>query len=278
MTPDGKIGLLFSFLFIVVIAFLINGPAGFFKTEKPVIETAVPIPPSRSILIDQAVEQVARQLEPAPLRPTVPPAEERIIHPIPTALPTAEMVSSSSQTPVDTTAGSMIATSVEPSPVNPSAVQIHTVQQGENLALIAVRYYGKETGNTRAVIQKLYQVNQDILPSPDIVRVGDKLTIPPLEKLLRFSAENPKSTSPKPEKTLLEKFKNVFEPVASGRSSARYIEYVVQPGDRLWDIAQQHFGDGRRYLEIVRANPQQISDPDNLPAGIRLKIPVRGDR
>ncbi|HRT22598.1 MAG TPA: LysM peptidoglycan-binding domain-containing protein, partial [Anaerohalosphaeraceae bacterium] len=83
------------------------------------------------------------------------------------------------------------------------------------------------------------------------------------------------ASSAKPEKALLEKFKDVFEPVPSGRTSPRYVVYVVQPGDRLWDIAQQYLGDGKRYTEIVRINQDQISDPDNVPAGIRLKIPVR---
>ena len=34
MTVDGKIGLLLGFLFIVVIAYLINGPAGFINRES----------------------------------------------------------------------------------------------------------------------------------------------------------------------------------------------------------------------------------------------------
>lgn len=270
MTSDGKIGLLISFLFIVTIAFLINGPKGLFKTDKPVIETAVQVPSGRSILIEQAVEEAARELEPVPLRQTQPPTEVQIITPVPTA-PSAAEPSVPAVLPSPDTSVSSGNTSAAPAPSAPAAIQTHTVQKGETLASIALRYYGKEAGNTRAVIQKLYQANQHILTSPDMLRVGDQLIIPPLEKALNPSS----SVSAKPEKALLEKFKNVFEPVPSGRTSPRYVEYVVQPGDRLWDIAQQYLGDGKRYTEIVRINQDQISDPDNVPAGIRLKIPAR---
>lgn len=270
MTADGKIGLLISFLFIVTIAFLINGPAGFFKTDKPVIETAVQAPPSRSVLIEQAVEQVAREIEPVPLRQTQPPTEVRILEPAPAAptvpMATAPAAQSAPAGPTPPPKVSAAGTVSSPSP------QIHTVEKGENLAIIAARYYGKENGNTRAVIQKLYEANQDVLESPDTLRVGDKLVIPPLEKLMN---ESGRKTTQKPEKTLLEKFKNVFEPVSSERSTPRYIDYVVQPGDRLWTIALQYLGDGNRYREIVQINRDQISDPDHVPAGTRLKIPAR---
>ncbi len=270
MTTDGKIGLLISFLFIVTIAFLINGPRGLFKTDKPVIETAAQVPSGRSILIEQAVEEAARELEPAPLRQTQPPTAVQIIDPVPPALSAAEPSVSVVPPSPDTSINSGSNVSAAP-----AAIQTHIVQKGENLAAIASRYYGKEAGNTRAVIQKLYQANQHILTSPDMLRVGDKLIIPPLEKLLNSSSSASPASSAKPEKTLLEKFKDVFEPVPPGRTSPRHVEYVVQPGDRLWDIAQQYLGDGKRYTEIVRMNQDQISDPDNVPAGIRLKIPVR---
>ncbi|HOK66708.1 MAG TPA: LysM peptidoglycan-binding domain-containing protein [Anaerohalosphaeraceae bacterium] len=275
MTSDGKIGLLISFLFIVTIAFLINGPVGFFKTDKPVIETAVQAPPSRSILIEQAVEQVARELEPEPLRQTQPPSESRVIAPAPTAQPQPASAPNSPSAPETAPAASAASTTAVPTPSAASpapSTQVHIVQKGENLAVIASRYYGKENGNTRAVIQKLYQANQHILTSPDSLRIGDKLVIPPLDK---GTANTGQTSSPKPEKVLLEKFKNVLEPASSERPSPRYIEYVVQPGDRLWTIALQYLGDGNRYREIVQLNRDQISDPENLPAGIRLKIPAR---
>ncbi|MEJ5258983.1 MAG: LysM peptidoglycan-binding domain-containing protein [Anaerohalosphaeraceae bacterium] len=274
MTSDGKIGLLISFLFIVIIAFLINGPGGFFKADKPVIETAVQVPSSRSVLIEQAVEQAARELEPAPLRQTQPPADIRLIEPTP-ATPATAPAAPAPAVQTQPAAPAAPSASAAPTPATtptPPAGQIHTVQKGDTLASIAVRYYGKETGNTRAAIQKLYEANRNLLTSPDSIRIGDKLVIPPLEKAAAGSAQ---ASPSRPERVLLDKYKNVLEPAVSDRNKPRTVEYVVQPGDRLWDIAQKYLGDGKRYQEIVQLNQAQIPNPDNLQAGTRLKIPVR---
>lgn len=269
MTVDGKIGLLLGFLFIVVIAFLINGPSGFLKADKPVIETAVPAPPGRSIVIEEAVADVARQLDPPPLRQSQPPQEVRVLDPVSadSEAVTLQMPSAAPSLP------QAVAAQGRPAPeaVPVASTKIHTVQTGENLAVIAVRYYGKEEGNRRATIQKLFEANSRILESADTIRVGDRLAIPSLEQL----TAPPARQEVKPEKKLLDRFKDMFEPASAGGSSSRYTEYVVQPGDRLWEIAQTHLGDGKRYTELVKLNRQQISDPDHVPAGIRLKIPVR---
>ncbi len=272
MTSDGKIGLLISFLFIVIIAFLINGPGGFFKADKPVIETAVQVPSSRSILIEQAVEQAARELEPAPLRQTQPPADIRLIEPAPAGPSAAPATPGPAVQPQPAAPAATPNTPAVPAAPSAPAGQVHTVQKGDTLASIAARYYGKETGNTRAAIQRLYEANRNLLTSPDSIRIGDKLVIPPLEKAAAGSTQ---ASAPRPERVLLDKYKNALEPAASDRSKPRYTDYVVQPGDRLWDIAQKYLGDGKRYQEIVQINQAQIPDPDNLQAGTRLKIPVR---
>ena len=60
MTADAKVGLLLGLSFIVVIAFLVNGPTYFTNSDKSEVETAVPAPSGRSIVIDQAVADVSR--------------------------------------------------------------------------------------------------------------------------------------------------------------------------------------------------------------------------
>jgi nucleoid-associated protein YgaU len=282
MTVDGKIGLLLGLLFIVVIAFLINGPSGFLKGDKPPIETSVPAPPGKSLVIDQAVAEVARQLDPVPLRQTLPPQEVRaadsassdlqavVLQSPPAALPVLQ------PTEVQTSSAPAVqpSSALGPSPaaLPVAAVRNHTVQPGENLAVIAVRYYGKEEGNKRATIQKLYEANSAILESPDTIRAGDQLTIPTLEQL----TAPPVRPASKPEKKLMDKFKGMFESVpASNKNAPAYKEYVVQQGDHLWEIAEKCLGDGKRYKEIAALNRPQIPDPDHVPAGIRLKIPVQ---
>ncbi|KAA9374855.1 LysM peptidoglycan-binding domain-containing protein [Microbispora cellulosiformans] len=66
------------------------------------------------------------------------------------------------------------------------------------------------------------------------------------------------------------------EPRASQRT------HTVRPGESLWEIAEQHLGDGTRYKEIFRLNrdrPQpggaRLTDPDVLESGWHLVLPER---
>jgi uncharacterized protein Yka (UPF0111/DUF47 family)/LysM repeat protein len=57
--------------------------------------------------------------------------------------------------------------------------------------------------------------------------------------------------------------------------------HVVKSGESLWSIAQQHFGDGSRYAEIVAANkdryPGLEKNPNLIHPGWELVIPQKGD-
>jgi len=48
--------------------------------------------------------------------------------------------------------------------------------------------------------------------------------------------------------------------------------YVVKSGDSLSKIAKSYYGDANNYKKIAEAN--NISDPDKIQAGQRLKIPA----
>jgi nucleoid-associated protein YgaU len=48
--------------------------------------------------------------------------------------------------------------------------------------------------------------------------------------------------------------------------------YVVKSGDSLSKIAKSYYGDANNYRKIAEAN--NISDPDKIQAGQRLKIPA----
>lgn len=49
---------------------------------------------------------------------------------------------------------------------------------------------------------------------------------------------------------------------------------VVQPGDTLSQISRDIYGDLQAYDRIFDANRNQLEDPDMLPAGISLFIPI----
>ncbi len=49
---------------------------------------------------------------------------------------------------------------------------------------------------------------------------------------------------------------------------------TVQPGQTLWQIAQQTYGNGDQYMRIFRANRAQLSRPDQIRPGQRLRLPM----
>lgn len=51
--------------------------------------------------------------------------------------------------------------------------------------------------------------------------------------------------------------------------------YTVAKGDSLWQIAKQHLGDGRRYMEIFELNRDIIKKPRLIRPGWKLKMPKR---
>ncbi len=49
--------------------------------------------------------------------------------------------------------------------------------------------------------------------------------------------------------------------------------YEVAPGDNLSKIAKKFYGNANEYQRIFEANRDQLSDPDKIKVGQRLKIP-----
>ena len=50
--------------------------------------------------------------------------------------------------------------------------------------------------------------------------------------------------------------------------------YEVVSGDNLSKIAKHFYGDASKYLKIFEANKDQLSDPDKVKVGQKLKIPA----
>jgi nucleoid-associated protein YgaU len=61
------------------------------------------------------------------------------------------------------------------------------------------------------------------------------------------------------------------------RTSTPPETYTVKSGDSLSKIAQQHYGDGKKWRAIFEANRDLISNPDLIHPGQVLKIPSIGD-
>ena len=61
------------------------------------------------------------------------------------------------------------------------------------------------------------------------------------------------------------------------RTTEREVTHTVQKGDSLSKIAQQQYGDGKRWKAIFEANRDQITNPDLIHPGQVLKIPSLGE-
>lgn len=49
--------------------------------------------------------------------------------------------------------------------------------------------------------------------------------------------------------------------------------YTVQPGDTLWKISKEMYGEGSKYMKIFEANKDKLENPDKIFPGQELVIP-----
>ena len=130
----------------------------------------------------------------------------------------------------------------------------HTVRDGESLSAISLKYYGD-----RNYYHTIYEANRDRMSSPNDVMVGVRLLIPKRNG----STTTTQTTTPRQQP----------RPQRSSTPSTGYIEYTIQSGDTLSEIAQKHLGSVRHAQRIIDLNRKVIKNPDNVPAGVVIKIP-----
>ena len=257
MTADAKVGLLLSFVFIIIIAFLIKGLPDFFKTASAQEALTTSVDGFSTGQLDlssqaEAVIKTINSIQPAPQpvqpgKPVETPTQLRFRRNIPTKTTTAA------------------AQTQKQHPGN------YVVQPGDNLAVIAIKLYGTRQGNKKVIVNRIFEANRRILDSPDEIAVGQKLTIPSLWQ------EDQK----KPEEKVIAatglfgKVKKFAGKNLSALKSAiaKPTEYVVQPGDNLWNIADRFLAEPSRYHEIVELNSNVIADAEDIQVGLRLKVP-----
>lgn len=121
----------------------------------------------------------------------------------------------------------------------------HIVEPGENLWKIAEFYY-RSGYNTEDIMKANGILN------PNDISVGQKLVIPKTEVKTPASSDT------------------VLSPEVVD-SQIQEETYTVLPGDNLWMIALRSYGDGYRWVDIVRAN--KLTRPDGIETGMRLIIP-----
>jgi nucleoid-associated protein YgaU len=67
----------------------------------------------------------------------------------------------------------------------------------------------------------------------------------------------------------------VVSPVASPSPVPAGESYTVQAGDNLTSIAARFYGDAGEWRTIFEANRDQLSSPDGIQVGMRIRIPPR---
>lgn len=281
MTSDAKIGLLLGLVFIFIIAFIINGLPRFrSNTNNNELTTNMVNSQNDSIGIaakerkaqgvfnraqrvkrERADEAQTSSDDQAKIRYQVPlPGDDSVVESANDKIkPTAPASDTNKKTRVN-----------RPGPVKPDLPKIYVVSEGDNLAVIAQKFYGPEKGNKKITVARIFEANRKLLKSPDEVYVGQKLTIP----LLRDKPDSVFSGS------LFEKVKSISRKLTLSDtpktpSAKRNRQYVVREGDSLWQIAAAQLGDGTRYEEISELNTDILEDEDDIAVGMHLRMPAR---
>jgi nucleoid-associated protein YgaU len=258
MTSDAKVGLLLGFVFIITIAFLINGLPDFLKSasaEEPV-RTSVTDYQTDSVGISRHAEKAIGEIEDFNKhREIEPPVETRF------RIDLAKAVTPNPEKPNHLFEPKARQQAVV---VKKSTEQRYTVQADDNLAVIAKKFYGPELGNKRAVVRGIFEANTDILDSPNDIRIGQKLTIPAVGSVAKPQTQT---------KSIFDS--GMFEKVKKLVTRSKPKRHVVRQDETLWQIAAEYLGDGERYHEIFELNEDIINDAYELGVGISLRLPRR---
>ena len=276
MTSDAKVGLLLGLVFIFMIAFLINGLPRF-RSESNNNELSTTMFNSQNNGFGLAARErrVIEQNEPIiqyphiAQAPPIPKSDMRFEMPLPNNL--SDKKETVAVKGIGPSKGLPVAKDKQKSKVRlkkAALPKVYVVAAGDNLTLIAKKFYGREQGNKLRNIARIFQANRKTLKSADEIYEGQKIVIPPLPATV---ADKNRTGGVFPAK-MLEKVKSIGR---RRRSNDGARQYVVREGDSLWQIAAWQLGDGTRYTEKARLNANILDDEDSLSIGMRLKLPAQ---
>ena len=123
-------------------------------------------------------------------------------------------------------------------------LKTYQVKEGDDLWKIAEATYGSGYN-----AYDIAQANK--LENPDLIEPGQNLVLPSVV---------PKTPT-----------KGEAVGVATEEAMARPAVYTVQPGDYLWQIALNYYGDGSAWVKIAQVN--NLVNPDIVYAGTVLTLP-----
>ncbi len=283
MTRDAKVGLLLGLFFIFIIAFLINGlPYLRQDTNNNELTTKMVKfqnnPPALGAK-ERKVREVVARYEPAERAGPIREQPVNQLQEVVTEEPSTrfEMLLPESISVVKDVSAERAAEEVASATISGKKFsgrpKTYIVADGDNLAIIAKKFYGEEEGNRLKNITRVFEANRKELKSPGEIYVGQKLNIPPLPT----TAQETNETEGVFASSIFEKVKSIGKRHLSSETVATKQDrvYIVRENDSLWKIAAEQLGDGVRYSEISRLNSEILEDEDSLAVGMRLRLPVR---
>jgi nucleoid-associated protein YgaU len=291
MTSDAKLGLLLGLIFIFLIAMIINGIPRFRNgANNELAKEALDFDKDSLGLASRArkaretldwKEYLQKQADTAQSETDSGLSDDTVRSAIalPAGSPQADQSDDAQRADLKVTAvaSSTNATNSDlldrTTPGDAQKPEVYVVCEGDNLAEIAQKFYGPEQGNKRANVMRIFTANRSQMRSPDEIRVGQKLIIPPLNS----SSDNESDSQGVLSQGLFEKVESIGRKHLSalGHTEDNTQWYIVQQGDSLWKIAASQLGDGSRYKEIVKLNAGILNNEDDIAVGMRLKMPPR---
>ncbi|MAX25453.1 MAG: hypothetical protein CMJ19_13210 [Phycisphaeraceae bacterium] len=119
----------------------------------------------------------------------------------------------------------------------------HKVTEGDNLYLIAQRYYGD--GKLWRLIR---DANPNLVSTEGTIMLNSRLLIPSKKQVDRIqNGETATSNAPR--------------------------EIVVESGQTLSELAKIHLGNAADWDELLKANRDRLNRPEELRAGMTLRLP-----
>jgi len=177
-----------------------------------------------------------------------------------------------------------------PAPAKPVRIlAVHTVEPGESLGKIAAKHYGRATPQR---IRAIFEANRDVLKSVHVIRANDKLRIPELDSANEQFEPAPEFAAADiaaRRESWKDQEVRIPIPVGDGRrervasnaaavprdsASPQYRWYEVRKNDTLSKIARQELGDEGLYRTIYKLNRDNISAPDKIKPGMKIRLPV----
>lgn len=155
----------------------------------------------------------------------------------------------------------------------------YIVKKGDTLSEISSR----ELGSAK-LFMKIFKANRNVLKSPNILPIGAKLVLPdvpgqrataaaPAPQQPHGSVELEDAASSIPRSLSLKSTKGSLESVVDRQKVTYGYAYRVGRGETVYSIARKVYGDERRASDILTANADLIGDPDNIPTGLRIRLP-----